>query len=130
MILDTSFLIDLLHGDAGALAKAKNLDAQGLKALIPAPALFELWRGVQLATRGPEEASRVLSVLARYIVAPLDAAAARRAGEVDAMLIQAGTQIDPEDSMIAGIALSQGDGVLTRNTKHFSRVPGLPVETY
>jgi len=130
MILDTSFLIDLLHRDAAALAKARELDSGSQRVLIPAPALFELWRGVHLAARGQEEAARILSVLAAYPVAPLDSAAARRGGEVDAMMIKAGTQIDPEDAMIAGIALVNHDRVLTRNTKHFSRISTLQVEGY
>ena len=53
-----------------------------------------------------------------------------RAGEVDARLLREGAPIDPEDAMIAGIALALGDVVLTRNVRHFSRITGLRVEGY
>jgi len=130
MLLDTSFLIDLMNGDRKAVARARALEGADLEVRIPSPALFELWRGVHLATRGSEDAARVGLLLAAYGSVPLDAPSAARGGEVDAMLIRARTPIDPEDSMIAGIALTQNEPLLTRNVKDFSRVPGLGVETY
>ncbi|KAF5434089.1 putative nucleic acid-binding protein, contains PIN domain [Candidatus Methanophagaceae archaeon] len=38
--------------------------------------------------------------------------------------------IDPEDAMIAGIALINDESVLTRNVEHFSRIRDLKIETY
>jgi len=130
VILDTTFLIDLTRRDAAAVAKAKALDAAGAVVRIPTPALFELWRGVHLAKQGQAERARVLALLAAYATAPFDAAAARHAGEIDAALIRAKTPVDPEDAMIAGIALAVAEPVLTRNVKHFARMPGVLVETY
>ena len=92
--------------------------------------MFELWRGVYLATESAPEAERVAGLLAAFPSAPFDAAAAAIAGEVDARLVREGAPIDPEDAMIAGIALALGEVVLTRNVRHFSRIPGLRVEGY
>ena len=130
MLLDTTFLIDLMDGEAKAIARAKAMEQAGTEVRIPTPALFELWRGVHLAAGSFAEASRVARALASYGTAPLDSTAAARGGEVDAILIRGGTPIDPEDAMIAGIALVRGDAVLTRSVRHFSRVSGLKVETY
>lgn len=130
MILDTSFLIDLMNRDAAALSRAKALERSGEELRVPAPSLFELWRGVHLAAKTAQEAQKVTAILGGFPIAPLDAAAARRAGEVDAELIKRGAQNDPEDSMIAGIALVLGQPLLTRNGRHFSRVPDLQVESY
>ncbi len=38
--------------------------------------------------------------------------------------------IDPEDAMIAGIALINNESVLTKNVEHFSRIRDLKIETY
>jgi len=119
-----------MEGSATALSKAKAIEKQGVEARIPTPALFELWRGVHLASRTAEEATRVSALLASYPSAVLDASAAALAGEVDARMIRQGQTIDPEDSMIAGIALARGEAILTRNIRHFSRVAGLQVEAY
>lgn len=130
MILDTLFLIDRMNRDAGAVSRAKNLERTGEDLRVPAPSLFELWRGVRLAAKTAQEAQSVTAVLGGFPIAPLDAAAAIRAGEVDAVIIKQSAQIDPEDAMIAGIALELGQPLLTRNGRHFSRVPGLKVESY
>lgn len=52
------------------------------------------------------------------------------AGGIDGNLIKKGLKIDPEDSMIAGIAMSRGETILTRNTEHFGKIEGLNIETY
>ncbi|MBS3136929.1 hypothetical protein J4232_00725 [Candidatus Woesearchaeota archaeon] len=41
-----------------------------------------------------------------------------------------GIPINPQDSMIAGIAIRNNESVLTRNTKHFERIDNLTIETY
>jgi type I restriction-modification system DNA methylase subunit len=41
-----------------------------------------------------------------------------------------GTEIGDFDLLIASIALTYGETLLTRNVRHFSRVPGLAVESY
>ena len=46
------------------------------------------------------------------------------------MLAEAGTPIGPYDVLIAGQALQRGLVVVTRNTREFSRVPGLDVENW
>lgn len=38
--------------------------------------------------------------------------------------------IDPEDAMIAGIALLSNETILTKNVEHFSRIRNLKIETY
>jgi predicted nucleic acid-binding protein len=116
--------------DPAALERARDLEREGADARIPTPAMFELWRGVHLAAESAPEAERVAGLIAAFPSAPFDATAAARAGEVDARLVREGAPIDPEDAMIAGIALALGEVVLTRNLRHFSRVTGLRVEGY
>jgi predicted CopG family antitoxin len=41
-----------------------------------------------------------------------------------------GNDIGDFNLLIASIALTHGEPLLTKNAKHFSRVPGLAVETY
>lgn len=41
-----------------------------------------------------------------------------------------GHPIGIEDTMIGAIALSHGLTLVTANTKHFSRIPGLKVENW
>jgi predicted nucleic acid-binding protein len=40
------------------------------------------------------------------------------------------TKIDPEDAMLAGIAIQDNEHLLTRNRKDFAGIPELQLETY
>jgi tRNA(fMet)-specific endonuclease VapC len=130
MIADTCLLIDLLRGDAEAKQHVAALEGEGTIVWIPALALYELWEGVERADRPDEESRRVQDVLERYTLLPLGPDHARRAGRLSGQLIRRGQTIDDVDALIAGTALEEGLPVLTRNHKHFDRVPGLEVVPY
>lgn len=55
---------------------------------------------------------------------------AKKAGEIEANLIKEGSIIDLEDIMIAGIAISRDEKIISRNIKHFNRIKNLKIETY
>ena len=63
-------------------------------------------------------------------VIPLDEAAADRFALVAAALARRGEPIGTFDTLMAAHALSLGIAVVTNDTKHFSRVPGLAVENW
>lgn len=60
----------------------------------------------------------------------IDADAARRYGSLRAQLERQGTPIGDADTRIAAIALTHDLMVITANTRHFQRVPGLTVENW
>jgi predicted nucleic acid-binding protein len=57
----------------------------------------------------------------------LDDRAAERSAETVAELESKGNMIDPRDLFSGCIALENGYAVLTRNRKHFERIPDLLV---
>jgi tRNA(fMet)-specific endonuclease VapC len=63
-------------------------------------------------------------------VLPWDAKAAQRHGTLRAHLKAQGTPIGDFDEMIAAHALALGAVVVTDNTRHFARVPGLVIENW
>ncbi|HEX4417827.1 MAG TPA: PIN domain-containing protein [Kofleriaceae bacterium] len=62
-------------------------------------------------------------------VLPFDAKAARQFGELKAMLDNQGTPLADADLQIASIALTEGHELVTGNLRHFSRIPGLRINT-
>lgn len=62
-------------------------------------------------------------------VLPFDAKAAKQFGELKAMLDNQGTPLADADLQIASIALAEGHEVVTGNLRHFSRIPGLRINT-
>ena len=53
-----------------------------------------------------------------------------KAAELLAHLYSIGQPIGIEDVIIASVALSNGLVVISANTKHFSRIPGLAIENW
>jgi tRNA(fMet)-specific endonuclease VapC len=71
-----------------------------------------------------EEFLRIVTIL------PWDAKAASRHGQLRADLKARSEPIGDFDEMIAAHALAIGAVVVTDNTRHFSRVPGLVIENW
>lgn len=79
----------------------------------------------------PDLSSRVENAVRRaQTVLPFDAPAARLFGTLKADLERQGTPLAEPDLRIASIALSRGLTLVTRNVRHFARVPGLVVENW
>ena len=130
MILDTSFIIDLMNRDEGAVKKLEELTRRGETQLITVVSIFELYSGVVQSKKPVEEREKVIKRLEGQTILHLERISAEKAGEIDGALIKSGEMIEPTDSMIAGIALTKGEKVLTRNIKDFKKVRGLVVEEY
>ena len=122
IIADTDVLIDYLEGrrpGAEAVSQALRRDLLQTTTIN----YFELLAG---ARRRRQQGS-VRALLESIQVLPLDVDAARKAAEVRQQLERSGIGIGMGDSLIAGIALARGATLLTRNQRHFERVPGLPL---
>lgn len=130
MLLDTSFVIDLLRGREAAVKKIKQLESESIATNISAPTIFEVFVGISLTKKASSEKKRIMDVLESWGTLVLDSESAALGGRIHGQLIEEGQMIDPEDSMIAGIVIVNNETLLTRNDKHFSRVPGLKIETY
>ncbi len=130
MLLDTSFIIDLLRGQEKAVNKIKVLEAESIATNISSPSIFELFVGISLTKKPSSEKKKIMDALESWGTLALDSECAARGGLIHGQLIKDGQPIDPENSMIAAIALVNNETLLTKNTKHFSRVPGLKIEEY
>lgn len=129
MILDTSFIIDVMQRDAKALEKLADMIKKGTPQAITTPSLFELWSGIAQSNKPLEEKKKIRDVLLGQTIFELDKESAEHAGIIDGFLIKKSEKIEPVDSMIAGIAKVNSETVLTRNTKHFEKTDVM-VETY
>lgn len=128
--LDTDVLSAIMRRDP-------PLDVVRRAAAIPAAdqcttsvTLGELLYGA--AKRGSDRlAERVEQlILATGLVLPFDEPAAREYGTLRAQLERDGRRLAEPDLRIASIALSRGLTLVTGNTRHFARVPGLRVENW
>jgi len=130
MIQDTSFLIDILAGDEAALDMLDRIERDRKPEKVSSVTVFELYEGIERSDQPDDEKEAVLDVLDSKAVLPANHGVMRRAGRLSGELYVAGEPIDREDCVIAATAIDEGDPVVTRNTNHFDRIPGLDVETY
>ena len=63
-------------------------------------------------------------------ILPFTGSTAKTAGRIQAELDKAGTPIGLMDVQLAAIAKTADERIITRNTKHFSAIRGLTVESY
>jgi len=130
VLLDTSFLIDLMRGDDAAVATARELEADLVQQRVSAMTLFELYYGVARSIRSEEERETVEEVLATKPAHPADTAVMRKAGRRAGELAADGEPMGDGDVIIGATAAVVEEPVLTRNADDFERMDDVEVETY
>lgn len=108
MILDTTFLLDVLRGDDAVREWERRIDERGI-GVVTAISTMERWEGIHLVDASAGERDRLRELLDGLFEAPFDRDAALRAGELSADLTDRGEQIDVEDVMIGAIALERAE---------------------
>ena len=126
-MLDADSVSYALRGQ-GQVAK-RLLEHQPSDLCISAITLAELKYGAE--AKRSQKIRRAISAFTKDVaVLPFDEASAERFGTVAAALAGRGEPIGVVDTLVAAQALSLGVTVVTNNTRHFSRVPGLAVENW
>ncbi len=126
--LETTFLIDLLRGNPAVKEFKSQLDMTESVLTVATPTVMEVWVGACLDFSEPQR-QKTLKLLSSLKALPLDFRAAQEAGEIEAELERRGEMIQPEDVMIAAIARTHGETLVTRDA-HYARIPGLKVLKY
>jgi predicted nucleic acid-binding protein len=128
MILDTTVLVDLqreLRRERPGHAVALLAQARDASIFISFVTLMEFAEGF-----GDDERSRCERFLSPFQVLWPDADTAWHAARLSRALAAEGTPIGDHDLWIAALALQHGRAVVSRNQRHFRRVPGLALRTY
>ena len=132
--LDTTFLVDVLRdrrrdrvGPASAyLAALPDDDVLGVSVHV----LCELMAGVHAAGAPTGERDRISRLCEALVVRYPDGHFATEYGRLLARIRASGTSIDTMDLLIATAAVLDRAPLVTRNGRHFSKVPGLTLEEY
>ncbi|PSQ39637.1 transposase [Halobacteriales archaeon SW_5_70_135] len=131
MILDSSYLFDLMSNSPDAFEKGTELVDEGEMQWLPTPVVAEVYYGVA-TTRSDTTEDQVRNRLLGYPRIDVDEEVARTAGELLASADdRAGGEagVGPNDAYIAAMAGILGDSVLTANVDDFEAL-GVDVETY
>jgi predicted nucleic acid-binding protein len=132
--LDTTFLVDLLReqrrdrvGPASAYLEGLPED-EVLAASVHV--VCELMAGAHAAGARSGELDHLARLCDALVVEYPDQRFAPRYGQLLARLRSSGKSIDTMDLLIATAAVVDDAPLVTRNTRHFSKVPGLALIEY
>lgn len=131
MILDSTYLFDLLADDSDAFERGVELVDDGEMQWIPAPVLAEAYYGAA-TDRSTVTFDELRNRLLGYPRVDVDEEVARVAGT---LLAEADDEsggrsgVSWNDALIGATAEVLDEPVLTRNTADFEAL-GVPVETY
>lgn len=131
MILDSSYLFDLMAGDDAAFSKGVELVERGEMQWLPTPVVAEVYYGVA-TSRSDTTEQEVRNRLLAYPRVSVDAEVARVAGELLAAADDTAggnAGVGSNDAYIAAMASVIDDAVLTDNIDDFKTL-GVPVKTY
>ena len=134
-LLDTDYVISLVRGDEGAMNLAKRIEEELAYRAISIVTVHEYLLGIYFSywrneKKLEEMLERAESELMRFDIIPYDYKIARKTAEIMAYLRREGKIIGLADVIIAATALVNELKLVTRNTEHFSRIPGLKIITY
>lgn len=124
MIVDTSYILDLLEADQAAFEKGQQLTAENTPLKVPTMTIVELFVGYG-ATENEDEARRVENAILGHPILPLDEHIARKAGWIAGQ-----TGLDYGDAAIGATAIHFDEPVLTANVKDFEKIDDIILETY
>lgn len=122
-LVDSDWLIDVFLGIPTAVNLLAQLRDEGLAVSIIS--YGELFEGAVGAPNPAAELARFRRFLARLALLPLDDAVMERFAYLRAELRRRGQLIPDLDLLIAATALHHDLTLLTRNVRHFNRIPEL-----
>ena len=129
MILDSTFVHDVLRNDSDAIEQLVELRDSETSVALSALTVFEV--GVGLRGESAQYRAEFDERIDELVVLPVTETVARRAIAIQHDLLDQGQRIGARDVLIAGTAVgSQDPRVLTRNVDEFTRVNGLDVSGY
>lgn len=125
LCLESSFLVDWFQGQEYARTYLQSHDPE-TRVLVPTVVLHELFVGALDTGRYPTSPGAVYHALDATEFVGLSAPAAEKAAEIRIALRDQGEQINPFDTLIAGVAIDAGATLVTTDG-HFERVDDLEI---
>ncbi len=125
-LVDSDWLIDAVIGRAPALQLIGGLATSG--PAISTISVAEVCEGAFGATEPTEALGRAQRFLLNFVVLPVTTQIAEQFAWLRFTLRRQGLLIPDMDLLIAATALEHDLTLVTRNQRHFARIPGLRIQ--
>jgi tRNA(fMet)-specific endonuclease VapC len=128
-VLDSSFIVDLLRENKGALKKLAEMEAEYIPFSTTEVNVLELYRGAYLSMKTHQNLEKIKKILECFQILELEESVYEVFASLSANLLSNGKSIGAFDELIAAITLCHNEKIVTRDS-HFKKVPGLGVIDY
>ncbi len=129
-LLDTNILSYFIKGVSPLLTRRMAAAMQAKTIATSALCRAELRYGQALMAANDKRRVPIDLLLLELPVLPWTGVAADCYGQIGAMLKRQGTLVGEMDTLIAAHALAENLILVTHNTRHFKRIPGLKLEDW
>ncbi|MFW5902671.1 MAG: type II toxin-antitoxin system VapC family toxin [archaeon] len=128
--LDTDILINLLRGGKSAVKILKELEEKGERIKTTSINSLELYKGCYKSKETEENLKTVRRMLENIEIHDFKEEDSEFAAKILNELREKGEKIGEFDSIISSIILNNNDYLITRNQKHFSKIPHLEIQEW
>ncbi len=126
MILDTDILVALLRGETDANETMKGLEEKNEPISTTIISAYELLRGAYISSKSERNLAEVQQLLSNIEVLDLTLQACEEASKIYRDLRKKGCLVGEFDVLIAAIARTHAETVITRD-EHFTLIRGTNV---
>ena len=127
---DTSFLVDLIRRNPSAETKLQFFLDRGDSLTTTPVTAAELFEGAYSSKKSRVELERVRGLLEHLELLALSIPVCERYGQLVNEMRSTESPIGDLDTLIASAAIVNRTILLTKDRKHFDRVPGLVVQSW
>ena len=125
--LDTNICIAIINRNLKVLTK---FDLEYSKCQVSTIVMAELYKGVYYSQRFEYNLTKLTQFISRISVIDFDINAAVEFGIIQRELREIGRPTGDLDAVIAAVARSRQDILVTDNTRHFINIPNLQLENW
>lgn len=127
-LLDTDIYIYLLNGNENILQKIKEVGDTNI--YLSAITVAELYFGIFNSQKKNQNLKKIQKHLEKTQIKNFNRSAAKTFGRLKAELKKNGKTLADMDLAIAAIAEENNLALVTHNTRHFEKIPGLVIEDW
>lgn len=129
-ILDTDILISFLRNKKKAVNTMNSLIKSKIILTTTIINVGELYTGAYLSSQVAKDISAIEKLLEKFEILEYSKEDSRVFGQIQANLIKTGNKIGKMDTIIGSIALNRNKVLITRNIKHFTKIPLLKIKNW
>lgn len=126
-LLDTNICIALLNENRKVVARFNRVFSQ---CYISTIVLSELYKGVYSSRQFEKNLDSLQQFIELISIEPFDLNAAVEFGKIQSELKQIGKPTGEIDALIAAVARSRDDVIVTNNIKDFENIPNLELQNW